>query len=369
MLRFAGAHLLAIIAFAGPLARAEPPPASAAKPDQAKPDQSTSKSDKKQVDCLACHGSDPTATMDLPGGEKLSVYVDPDALAKSVHGSWSCTDCHTDKGDYPHDSAPFTDRRSVTLRAAKLCRNCHSTDDVKTQNGVHEQALARGNLAAAGCVDCHGAHEVRPPREPRTRISDTCARCHQEVYATFAASVHGKALLNGNPDVPVCTDCHKAHEIPKAKGGTFALGAPEYCGKCHTDPARVAKYGLSTAVVRTYLADFHGMSATLQRGEAGAQPSDFTASCTDCHGVHDIRRTHDPDSRVFQANLVKTCRRCHPGASDDFPSAWLSHYEPSWKRASMVYMAQLFYRYMIPFMLAALVLQIGLHIYRVVVKR
>jgi len=72
---------------------------------------------------------------------------------------------------------------------------------------------------------------------------------------------------------------------------------------------------------------------------------------------------------VVRANLVKTCRKCHPDATDSFPASWLSHYEPSAEKAPLVWMVQLFYKLMIPFMIGGLVLQIALHLWRVVVNR
>jgi hypothetical protein len=84
----------------------------------------------------------------------------------------------------------------------------------------------------------------------------------------------------------------------------------------------------------------------------------------DCHGVHDIKRVKDPDSRVIRANLVKTCQQCHPGASQTFPAAWLSHYEPSPTKAPLVYAVKVFYRLFIPFVIGGLVLQVGLSLWR-----
>jgi hypothetical protein len=89
----------------------------------------------------------------------------------------------------------------------------------------------------------------------------------------------------------------------------------------------------------------------------------------DCHGVHDITRVDDPGSRVVKANLGRTCQRCHEGATDSFPAAWLSHYEPSWSKAPLVYLVKVFYMVLIPFMIGGLVLQILLHFWRVVVNR
>ena len=122
-------------------------------------------------------------------------------------------------------------------------------------------------------------------------------------------------------------------------------------------------------MLQTYLADFHGMTASLERDETGTPKGAFAAVCTDCHGVHDITKVDAPSSKVMRANLVKTCQQCHPGATENFPAAWLSHYEPSWQHAPLVYGVKLFYSVLIPFMMAGLVLQILLHLWRVVVNR
>jgi predicted CXXCH cytochrome family protein len=323
----------------------------------------------EQDDCLGCHGGDPSMSLDLPSGEKLSTYVDQEAFAKSVHGDMlRCTDCHADVSGYPHDAKPFKTRRDVTVAFYEQCKKCHFANYTKTLDGVHFAVLAKGNQGAALCVDCHGAHAIHRPTEPRTRISDTCAGCHKSIHQVFVKSVHGKALLAGNPDVPVCTDCHRAHDIADPRGGALSLRTADICGRCHTNEKLMARYNLSTKVVDTYLSDFHGMEATLQKGKKG-KGERLAPGCTDCHGVHDIQRPEDPTSTVVQANLVQTCRKCHPDATTSFPGAWLSHYEPSWKKAPMVYAVQLFYKFLIPFMVVGIVLQIALHLWRVVVNR
>ena len=72
---------------------------------------------------------------------------------------------------------------------------------------------------------------------------------------------------------------------------------------------------------------------------------------------------------AFRNNLVTTCRKCHPGASANFPAAWLSHYPPSFDRAPLVFGVKLFYQLLIPFIVGGLVLQILLHLWRTVVNR
>ena len=323
----------------------------------------------EQDDCLGCHGGDPTMSMDLPSGEKLGIYVDQAVFGKSVHGEMlRCTDCHTEKTGYPHESKPFASKRDVQVAYYEQCKSCHFANYTKTLDGVHYAVMAKGNRKAALCVDCHGSHDIQRAAEPRTRISQTCATCHGEVFKVYAASVHGRDAAAGNQDVPVCTDCHKAHDILDPKNGALAARTPEICGRCHTNEKMMSKYKLSTKVVDTYLKDFHGMSATLQRGKK-IDRKNFAAVCTDCHGVHDIQKSSDPGSHTIQANLVQTCKRCHPGATKNFPDAWLSHYEPTPQKATLVWSIQLFYKLIIPFMVGGLVLQIALHLWRVVVNR
>ncbi len=326
--------------------------------------------DDQSETCLACH-ADRTLAVTLPDGEVQHLYVDVEAFRKSVHGDrLGCTDCHTDMTEVPHPAKPFRTRREFTLAYYEQCKRCHFANYTKTVDSVHYAALARGDTTAPVCVDCHGSHDIVKPGQPRAAVSRTCAKCHEGVSSTYAKSVHGEALLEGgNPDVPVCTDCHRSHDIAGPREQHWRLSTPELCSSCHTNKALMAKYGISTAVLQTYLEDFHGMTASLQRDEPGTPTGAFAAVCTDCHGVHDITRVDAPNSKVMRANLVKTCQQCHTGATENFPAAWLSHYEPSWQRAPLVYGVKLFYSILIPFMMAGLVLQILLHLWRVVVNR
>lgn len=319
--------------------------------------------------CLGCHG-DRDLTMKLPSGEVRALFVDQQAFARSVHGDkLGCVECHAGMAEVPHPAKPFKTLREMTIAYYEQCKRCHFANYTKSLDSVHYARLGAGDPRAPVCVDCHTAHGIMRPDVPRSRISKTCARCHQEIFAAYARSVHGRALLEDeNADVPVCTDCHRAHNISDPRVPAFLLATPELCGKCHTNERIMKKYGLSTRVLATYLADFHGMTASLRRAEGTTAPGP-TAVCTDCHGIHDITKVRAPGSTVMQANLVKACQRCHPQATENFPSAWLSHYEPSWKHAPIVYAVTLFYRIFIPFVIGGLVLQILLHLWRVVVNR
>lgn len=319
-------------------------------------------------DCLACHKRS-SLELKLGTGEYLSLSVDPAAWEKSSHHKLACTDCHADLrgvlGEHP--KKPLANRRAFAIAYSEGCRKCHFSNYTDTLDGVHHARVAKGLLDGAVCSDCHGAHDVTSPSEPRSKISRTCGGCHKQISDAYAKSVHGKALAqDGNEDVPTCTDCHRSHDIKDPRTGSWLLATPQLCGNCHGNEKLMAKYKISPKVLQTYLADFHGVTASLSRGGDGKP---VVALCTDCHGVHDIARVTDANSQVLKANLLGTCQKCHPDARADFPGAWMSHYEPSLQKTPLVYLIRLAYVFFIPFMIGGLALQLILHLWRLVVNR
>ncbi len=309
--------------------------------------------------CLACHGT-PGLSTRLPNGDVLYLTIDPAALQASAHGQQGlrCVSCHTGFTGYPHPPLTAQSRRDVTLQLYQSCRQCHNDKYELTLDSVHQRTLASGNPNAAVCTDCHNPHTQARLTDPgsrqllpeaRVQIPQTCARCHSAIYDEYKQSVHGSALIGqGNPDVPTCIDCHGVHNIEDPTTAAFRLKSPNICARCHTDPARMAKYGISTDVLNTYVADFHGTTVTLFEKQSPDQPTNKPV-CFDCHGVHDISRVDDPQHGLrVRDNLLRTCQKCHPGATLNFPDAWLSHYIPGPERNSLVYYVQLFYRIFIP---------------------
>ncbi len=299
--------------------------------------------------CLACHDT-PGMQITLPSGEILYLTVDRVTFKTSTHGrlGYACVQCHTDISGFPHPEQMATTRRDFTLQMYTSCARCHEEKYQATLDSVHQRALAAGNQQAAVCTDCHGAHDIGPPDQPRTRIPQTCQRCHSEIYARYKDSVHGAALIGeGNPDVPTCIDCHGVHNVQGPSGGPFRLYSPLICARCHGDSELMDKYAISTDVFDTYVADFHGTTVVLFEKTAPGQETNKPV-CIDCHGVHDILPPDDPGSTVIKQNLVQTCRKCHPDATTNFPSAWLSHYRPSPEHSPLVYYVNLFYEILIP---------------------
>lgn len=321
--------------------------------------------------CLACHG-EPGLHTTLPSGEVLSLYVSSDVFQGSVHGQQGlqCVDCHTTVGLFPHPPLESPTRREFSLQLYRACRACHADQYALTQDSVHERARAAGQSEAAVCTDCHGSHDIRRMTDPATghllaearlRIPQTCARCHSTIFNKYLTSVHGSALIGeGNPDVPTCIDCHGVHNIGNPLTAAFRLASPAMCARCHTDPNRMDKYGISTRVLQTYVADFHGTTVTLfEKLSPDAETN--KPVCFDCHGVHDISRTDDPKKGLqIRQNLLARCQRCHPDATSNFPDAWLSHYIPSPDKTPLVYAVDIFYKLFIPATLGGMAVLVGL---------
>jgi hypothetical protein len=310
--------------------------------------------------------------MVLDNGEVLDLYVPQQDYYASVHGSlgYACVQCHRQIGNYPHAPFEAKDLRDVSLQLYPACQGCHQEQYTKAQDSVHAAAMSQGKREAAVCTDCHSAHSVRRLNEPgtlemlpdtRVWVPLTCSKCHDAIFIKYKDSVHGSALIGeGNPDVPTCIDCHGVHNIENPTTAAFRLRSPQICAKCHTDEAIMAKYGISTQVLNTYVADFHGTTVTLfEKMTPDAETN--KPVCYDCHGIHDIQRVDDPTKGLeVRENLLGRCQRCHPDASANFSSAWMSHYIPSPDKNPIVYYVNLFYKFFIPTVLGGMAVLVAL---------
>lgn len=320
--------------------------------------------------CLDCHGT-PGLTMTLENGDILELTVLPEDHRNSVHGQmgYACVQCHTTVGNYPHPPFEAASLRDASLQLYQACQRCHARQYELASDSVHATALANGNEQAAICTDCHTAHQVRRLNDPDTGeltqearlwIPQTCAKCHSAIYGKYKESVHGSALTQGNEDVPTCIDCHGVHNIEDPTTASFRLKSPKICSECHTDPELMAHYGLSTDVLDTYVADFHGTTVALfEKQSPDAQTN--KPVCYDCHGIHDITRVDDQEHGLqVSENLLVRCQNCHPDATANFPTAWLSHYIPDREHNPLVYYVDLFYKFFIPITLGGMAVLVAL---------
>ena len=289
------------------------------------------KKDIPLVDCTAkCHGND---TRTQQPGQSPSSYAD------SVHGKGylergemdvaKCWDCHGKHNIKPVQAPDsVVNRRNIPL----VCSRCHENMNVvlkynihaespyqEYMQSVHGKALFEKGLVtfAAVCTDCHGVHNIQGAGQIHMQAKDpaTCGKCHVLVFNEYKDSIHGREALKGNIDVPLCVDCHGEHKVApvrNAQAPTSKKNIPDTCSGCHARPEIVKKYGVPADRIQTFIESFHGIAIGL--GDKAE------ASCTDCHGVHNIKPAIDPSSSVHSSNLAKTCGqpKCHPGAGTNF---------------------------------------------------
>lgn len=311
--------------------------------------------------CLECHADQ------APAAPPAEVGPGDDRARRRVHHNLSCSGCHAGFSVTEHpQGAPAFDG-AVPVAPEDICRRCHFDKYTKTHESIHFEMAGRGRPDTPTCLNCHGSHRIVNLSYDRVGSAGKCRECHPKLYATYAASVHGDALVSEhNRDVPICSDCHRAHDIGNPLTQDYRDDIPVMCANCHADAAIVGKYGLSTDVVRTYLSDFHGSTVSIYRDqEAGAYrlPRPI-AVCTDCHGTHDIRSMTALGTAGTKALLLTKCRQCHEGAGSDFPDAWLSHYIPSMATAPALYLVDRAYRVLLPLLLLGMLLQVLLHAWR-----
>jgi predicted CXXCH cytochrome family protein len=136
-----------------------------------------------------------------------------------------------------------------------------------------------------------------------------CGVCHSDVRVQFEQGVHRSEGI-------ACATCHggdaAATTVEGAHRGGFRgvprrRDIPALCASCHGDIARMRPYNLPS--------DQFALYQTSQHGQRLAKGDPNVAVCTDCHGVHEIRRRDDPKSRVFPRNIPSTCARCHGDAA------------------------------------------------------
>lgn len=300
------------------------------------------------ISCKDCHGTHDIVSPKVPGSkfseshvseacgdchadvkEHFSESAHGRALAAKITGAPNCLTCH--RNDITGIDAEH-DVLTHKIAQEKLCLSCHlDNPDVRArtsptagfiasyEKSVHGSTLLKGNGKAANCVDCHGSHEMKKGLEQSAKMNkmhvvETCSKCHGEVAAEFAQSIHGTAVAKGNFDAPVCTNCHGEHNILRHNDPQSPVAAKnlssQVCSPCHSSVALSAKYGLANDRFKTFSDSYHGLAI---RGG-----SVEVANCASCHGSHNIKASSDSTSTTHKTHLATTCGKCHPGANDRF---------------------------------------------------
>lgn len=128
------------------------------------------------------------------------------AVLRGVMVSPVCTDCHGE-----HEILSPTDPSSEVYAAnisKTTCPRCHNAERINKKYGLSSKRVTSyqdsfhglvdkyGSTAVANCASCHGTHDIRPQRDPKSSINEqnlpeTCGKCHPGASANFAkGSIH-----------------------------------------------------------------------------------------------------------------------------------------------------------------------------------
>ena len=131
-------------------------------------------------------------------------------------------------------------------------------------------------------IPCAQAQDA--PKAAVKLSSQDCFDCH----ADNAPVIDPKIFNNSVHQSLACVDCHTdIKEVPHAD----KLKKVD-CSTCHEKESR------------QWQSSAHGLSSV-------SQQSKKAAGCSDCHGKHDISKTTIPTSKLYWANIPKTCGECH----------------------------------------------------------
>jgi uncharacterized protein with PIN domain len=206
----------------------------------------TASTAQENSDCFACHSD--KAAQGTKKGKTVSVFVDEKRFGASIHGSIPCTGCHADLAgvEFPH----------ADELAPVDCGTCHTAEQAQHAKSLHGKAIVRGDPLAPHCKDCHGAHDIVTARDPRSPVAP--------------------------------------------------LHVPLLCGKCHREGTKVARQRVihQDHILENFSESIHG-EGLLKRGLIVAP------NCASCHTAHSILPHTDPTSSIARRNIAATCTKCH----------------------------------------------------------
>ena len=187
-----------------------------------------------ELKCRECHAVPGLSRTDPRTGREITLTIDLDAYARSVHGSVRCYACH-ERG---YDALPH----SGPLRYPRfLCVDCHRDTESLAQLQFERRrddllASAHGKRAKQpfDCHDCHDPHRFELVRTQETALdrirasNEICLRCHGPAGMRNAAFAKLANVLDEHTQLP-----HKRNHFRKVK-----------CVSCHTPAESTTRHDI-----------------------------------------------------------------------------------------------------------------------------
>ncbi len=309
-----------------------------------------SKSVHKNLSCANCH-SYVVNNMDNhqkspKEGVTADCYLCHSAIAKehkeSIHGlsltegineAAQCWSCH---GSHNIDYVKSANSKVFPKNLVATCGKCHD-DTVLTKKysmstnqpgkmyskSVHGKLVMDGSKNAATCITCHGKHDIKNMVQFGSKIAginlpNTCEQCHKAITDDYKKSIHYMGVKKGIRSAPSCNDCHSEHSIGSINSGNkrdqIKKIQDNACLACHQNLMISQRYGMENMNAKSYQDSYHGLASS--HGDKKA------AMCVDCHSVHKILPKEHPESSINKNNILATCKKCHPEATETFANSY-----------------------------------------------
>jgi len=191
--------------------------------------------------CAKCHRTGEKAAVRYTGKEQNIV----ENYAESIHGKGlleagltvtaNCAQCHT-----AHMELPASDPRSSVNRAniPQTCAKCHRGIYEQFVTSVHSPEAHKTSKQQPVCADCHSAHSIQrtDASDFRLNIMNQCGKCHEKITESYFETYHGKVSKLGYLKTAKCYDCHGAHNVLPVTDPRSRLSRNNIvktCAQCH----------------------------------------------------------------------------------------------------------------------------------------
>lgn len=190
--------------------------------------------------CGRCHGN-PALARRYGITDVYALYID------SIHGfalsregllvAATCSSCHR-----AHRILARSNPQSPTYRnnVPATCGTCHAGVNARYFEGVHGKALKAGSVSAPVCTNCHTVHRIAQVQAVKWQLKTvaTCGNCHRQGLRSYRDTFHGQVTMLGFIATARCWNCHNAHDIlppSNPKSSVARRNLVSTCRKCHQD--------------------------------------------------------------------------------------------------------------------------------------
>ena len=268
--------------------------------------------------CMSCHQYQLFGRMEADGTFH-NFYIDETAFKNSIHGRLSCTSCHSDVNNIPHDPAP---------QPVDCAQSCHIKDPFSGKPfshahvaelldaSIHGQKHDGNDAVKPGCKSCHiNPQQISTESKLFAEISGNCTKCHQPGglnHAIKHIEFHGDS-----------------HEFWTQRRKMIV------CANCHSDTALVGEV-FKDNMVSSFMETYHGVGFSVG--------DDRLPVCSDCHDYHSVFPQKDVRSTVNPLNMTKTCEGsgCHEHARDVFILGSMHGRYSGWKAQTLFWIKYIY---------------------------